>query len=95
MFADVDECASGPCINGNCFDQINDYNCTCEHGYTGTNCEIGNSLYYGNMGVLGLLSEKKENYSKIWNSFEHLRMVITFSFQVRVKHSMAAHVLAR
>jgi hypothetical protein len=47
------------------------------------------------MGVLGLLSEKKENYSKIWNSFEHLRMVITFSFQVRVKHSMAAHVLAR
>lgn len=39
--ADVDECQSSPCINGDCTNNINFYTCQCFAGFTGTNCEIG------------------------------------------------------
>lgn len=35
----IDECASDPCINGNCIDGINAYSCECSPGYEGSNCE--------------------------------------------------------
>lgn len=38
---DVDECASNPCLNGACTDGINRYDCTCNSGWAGTNCDIG------------------------------------------------------
>ena len=34
-----------PCENGgNCTDGVNEYNCTCVSGYTGTECETGKLL---------------------------------------------------
>ena len=42
--SDVDECASGPCMNGgNCLDGVNSYTCKCINGFTGSNCETGMS----------------------------------------------------
>ena len=40
--SDVDECASDPCQNnGTCTHGVNSYNCLCEIGYHGDNCEFG------------------------------------------------------
>ena len=40
-FADIDECESGPCVNGDCVDGINHWECLCQPGWTGTACDIG------------------------------------------------------
>ncbi len=41
-FSDIDECASTPCQNGGtCNDDVNSYTCTCNAGYTGSDCETG------------------------------------------------------
>ena len=37
---DIDECASQPCVHGDCEDQVNGYLCECLEGYTGVHCEI-------------------------------------------------------
>ena len=43
---DIDECASNPCLNGGtCADDVNRYDCTCEAGYTGADCETSRSTY--------------------------------------------------
>ena len=40
LYPDIDECASNPCQNGGtCADDVNRYDCTCEAGYTGADCE--------------------------------------------------------
>ena len=41
---DIDECASMPCINGDCIDQVGSYQCRCNNAFSGTNCEIGMSF---------------------------------------------------
>ncbi|XP_072036251.1 uncharacterized protein [Amphiura filiformis] len=37
---DIDDCASAPCVNGQCRDGTNQYTCVCDPGWTGTNCDI-------------------------------------------------------
>lgn len=41
IITDIDECKSSPCINGNCFDGVNQYTCQCSLGFTGANCRTG------------------------------------------------------
>jgi len=36
---DIDECATNPCIHGNCQDKKNGYLCICEPGFSGKNCD--------------------------------------------------------
>ena len=36
----IDECAVDPCVHGECKDGIAEYNCICEPGWEGKNCEI-------------------------------------------------------
>ena len=41
---DADECASNPCANGGtCTHGVNSYQCFCDLGYHGKNCEYGKS----------------------------------------------------
>ena len=37
---DINECASDPCVNGVCVDEIGDFNCECPPGYIGNECQI-------------------------------------------------------
>ena len=47
-FADIDECASQPCLNGGaCIDGIDGYTCNCPQGWAGTHCEIGRYPNFG------------------------------------------------
>ena len=42
--SDIDDCSPNPCVHGNCTDQVNGYQCTCDGGYEGTNCDSGRTL---------------------------------------------------
>ena len=35
----INECASNPCVHGECTDQVGDYQCHCQLPFTGKNCE--------------------------------------------------------
>ena len=36
--SEINECNSNPCVNGQCSDRLNDYQCTCNRGYHGKQC---------------------------------------------------------
>ena len=35
----IDDCDPDPCANGQCVDGINSYECNCDSGYNGANCD--------------------------------------------------------
>ncbi|XP_078573393.1 von Willebrand factor D and EGF domain-containing protein-like [Branchiostoma floridae x Branchiostoma japonicum] len=37
---EVDECASNPCVNGACNDEVNGFTCTCDAMYMGPLCDV-------------------------------------------------------
>ncbi|XP_060077180.1 sushi, von Willebrand factor type A, EGF and pentraxin domain-containing protein 1-like [Ylistrum balloti] len=37
---DIKECDSNPCIHGNCTDEYHRYQCQCDVGYTGSDCDV-------------------------------------------------------
>ena len=39
LSVDVEECASSPCVNGDCNNGMNFYTCDCHVGWSGTNCD--------------------------------------------------------
>ena len=42
LIADIDDCVGITCLNGGfCQDLVNSYQCNCDLGYTGPNCETG------------------------------------------------------
>ena len=45
-YSDINECESDPCIHGDCKDEVNRYVCHCKPGYTGVNCETGQSVIF-------------------------------------------------
>ena len=40
-YADINECASNPCLHGTCQDLVDEFFCNCTAGYTGYNCSEG------------------------------------------------------
>ncbi len=57
----ADECASNPCVNGNCDDGDNHYTCNCHGGFEGTNCDINTGTVTKNSSG-GLVNEgRSEN----------------------------------
>ncbi|XP_006770728.1 PREDICTED: coagulation factor X-like [Myotis davidii] len=46
IYKDGDQCESNPCLNqGRCKDGLGEYNCTCQEGYEGRNCELREFLF--------------------------------------------------
>ena len=43
---DIDDCASDPCVNGDCTDGVDSYTCDCDSGFTGVNCETGEIIFF-------------------------------------------------
>ena len=41
VLVDIDECEDEPCVHGTCTDMVADFECSCEDGFSGTRCEIG------------------------------------------------------
>ena len=45
FFTDTDDCASEPCEHGSCTDGVDSFTCSCDEGYEGPLCEIGECVF--------------------------------------------------
>ena len=41
LVVDIDECASQPCVHGECEDRVDGFTCHCDAGWTGKHCDVG------------------------------------------------------
>ena len=62
IFIGISYCRSNPCVNGTCWENENGYMCTCEPGWTGVNCDLGEYL---NQYVWGYSYTCKTSKNKI------------------------------
>ena len=47
LCSETDECMSSPCRNGGrCTDLVDGYSCTCVDGYSGPNCDSGETAMF-------------------------------------------------
>ena len=45
--SDVDECLMFPCLHdGVCNNLDGSYNCSCQEGWSGDNCQTGNQIFF-------------------------------------------------
>lgn len=47
---EIDNCASQPCVHGECTSAVGEYWCTCDEGWTGDKCDqgkVGNNYFVG------------------------------------------------
>lgn len=68
---DIDECTFNTCKNGaTCMDLLNDYQCLCDAGYTGKNCESGK--YYTFISLVGKMAIKNiQLFHKLFFSWNY------------------------
>ena len=60
---DLDDCSTNPCVNGTCYDLVNDYLCVCDDGYNGTNCDIDINECDDNPCINGNCTNRINGYS--------------------------------
>ena len=65
---DLDDCSTNPCVNGTCYDLVNDYLCVCDDGYNGTNCDIDINECDDNPCINGNCTDGINGYSCSCNS---------------------------
>lgn len=46
VITDINECLASPCVHGNCSNTLGSYFCSCDAGWTGTNCNEGEHPQY-------------------------------------------------
>ena len=46
---DINDCKPNPCEHGSCNDEVNGYNCDCEVGWEGKDCDEGKIQQYVNI----------------------------------------------
>ena len=73
VFQDADECDSDPCgVGWQCRDKVNGFACTCHPGYSGFNCETGESQHHSKIEIV------KTNATKKWKEWwKHLKVIYT------------------
>ena len=58
------ECASNPCVYGDCLEGINRFDCECDLGYVGAKCDQGTICYsiLGSNPALSFKFQRNEMY---------------------------------
>lgn len=65
MSSDGDQCEPNPCLNqGTCNDHLGHYTCSCQDGFTGKDCEIGEWV---SCGLSWKCAQKKFDLYATWS----------------------------